>query len=352
MRSLFLIFFVALLLPCFSQNNVALVTTKKGEVAYFNLQKGITYVEKKPDPAPVESICKFNNGFARARRLSLFYYIDETGKPVFNSSFEKAEDFYEHFAQVKIEGKWGFINQKGEIIIKPQFYETHPFSSGISQVAMKPKGKHGYIDTMGNFVLEPQFDNAKPFEGNRAWVYLNGKWSMIDKNGKTLIPALYNEVKDLSEGYTWVKKDALWGLIDSAGNYLIKPDERNPLMYATNATFKVFSEFHNGLIRYQSRNLYGYLDKRLNVVIPAKYDKVSDFKNGLACVYQDGYCGLIDVTGKTVIPINYKEIIIGNNDLFPAKDDNGDWGYLNLKNEWVMKPEFKHASPFVSTHYN
>lgn len=410
MRSPVLIFFMAFALPCFSQNKVALVTAKNGETAYFNLQKGITYIEKKPDPAPVETICKFNNGFARARRLNLFYFIDETGKPIIDMAFEKAEDFHENFAQVKVGDKWGFLNRKAELAIKPQFYEAGPFSSGLSEITMSPKGKHGFIDTLGNVVIEPQFDNAMPFIGDRAWVSVNAKWGLIDKqgkfivaptyrvikdffdpfnfwvpeydyvtgtinqqkqnttdltwiksdgkwglvnkSGKTLTPIVYSDIKDVQEGYTWVKKDALWGLMDSTGNYLIKPDERNPLIYGINATFKIFSEFHNGLLRYQSRNLYGYLDKQLKVAIPAKYDKVSDFKNGLACVYQDGYCGLIDTQGKTVIPINYKEIIISDDGLFPVKDDNGDWGYLNLKNEWVVKPQFKNASPFVTTLYN
>lgn len=155
MRTLFLILLIVYLSTCFSQNKVAVVTTKKGETAYFNLQKGITYIEKKPDPTVVETICKFNNGFARVRRLNLFYFIDETGKAIFNSAFEKAEDFHEHFAQVKMDGKWGFINQKGEVVIKPQFYEADPFSSGLSEVALSPKGKHGFIDTLGNFVIEP-----------------------------------------------------------------------------------------------------------------------------------------------------------------------------------------------------
>jgi hypothetical protein len=410
MRTLLLIFLFAYASTCFSQNKVALVTTKKGEAAYFSLQKGITYIEKNPDPVPSEAICKFNNGFARVRRLSLFYFIDETGKDIFNMSFEKAEDFREHFAQVRIDGKWGFVNQKGQMAIKPVFYEAGPFSSGLSEVTLSPTGKHGFIDTLGNFVIQPQFDNAMPFRGDRAWasqngkwglinkegkfivpptyqvikdifdpfnfwmseydyisgiihqkkdnpgdlawIRQNGKWGLVNKSGKTLTPAVYDEVKDVNEGYTWVKKDALWGLLDSTGTYLIKPNERNPLIYATNATFKVFSDFHYGLLRYQSRNLYGYMDKQLKVVIPAKYDKVSDFKNGLACVYQDGYCGLIDITGKTVIPINYKEIIISDDELFPVKDDNGDWGYLNLKNEWVVKPQFKNVSPFVITYYN
>ena len=131
---------------CFSQNRIALVTTKEDRVAYCNIQGKITYIESV-DPDNHEAICKFNDGFARSRRGSQFYFIDEFGKPLFPVAYEKADDFEEGFAEVKLNGKWGFINTKGEIVIKPQFYETHPFSGGLSRVANGPREKHGYIDT-------------------------------------------------------------------------------------------------------------------------------------------------------------------------------------------------------------
>ncbi len=393
----------------FSQNRIALVTTKQNQIAYCDINGTITYIEST-DPVYNEAICKFNDGFARMRRSGMFNFINEFGKPIFSSTYEKAEDFEEGLAEIKQNGKWGFINQKGEIVIKPQFYETHPFSSGLSQVTYGATKKYGYIDTTGNFVITPQFDVATAFINDRAWVSVNGKWGLINREGKFIInpvfkltkytledesqwsweyhfnyitiirkqKSLYNhltwtlldkkwglvnnngatlvnhqfsDVKDISEGYTWVKQGELWGMIDSLGNYLIKPDERNPLIYASNTTFKLFSTFHDGLMLYQSRGLFGYLDKNLHVVIPATYDKVTDFKNGLACVKQDDYWGIIDVKGNIIIPINYKEIIINDTDLFSVKDDNGDWGYLNIKNEWVIKPQFKKVTPFVTTNY-
>ncbi len=388
-----------------AQNYVAIVTLKNNATAYIDLKGSTTYSESI-DPAVHEAICKFHNGFARTRRTNKFYFIDEFGKPIFPTAFEKAEDFKEGFAEVKLNGKWGFINQRGEIVIKLQFYEVHSFSSGLSQVAFGPKEKHGYIDSTGNFIIKPQFDNSSSFVNDRAWVSLNGKWGIINKagefvlkptykdvknvyehynqfssdypynyinsvinkemyrdnkftwtslnekwglvnkDGKVLIEHQYNDVKDVSEGFTWVKQGEFWGLIDSTGNYMIKPDERNNLIYGSNPSIKSFCEFHNGLIRYQSKNMYGYMDTHLNIIIPAKFDKATDFKNGVACVNQDGYFGLIDLSGKFIIPINYKDIIISDNGIFPAKDDNGNWGYLNLKNEWIIKPQFKKATPF------
>jgi hypothetical protein len=410
MRIWFLISWLLQLSFCIAQNKIAIVTTKKNQTAYYDLKGTITYIENT-DPVFNESICKFNDGFARLRRTNKFYFIDEFGKPIFTTVFEKAEDFEEGLAEVKNDGKWGFINKKGEIVIKPQFYETHPFSFGLSQVAFGPKEKHGYIDSTGNFIIKPQFDNASAFVNDKAWVLQNGKWGLINKDGKFVINPTYKEIKNIfelynawapeysynyitgliqkskykksnlvwasldgkwglinkegknlinhqfvevknsSEGFTWVKEHEFWGLMDSLGNYLIKPNERNPLIYASNVSFKVFSEVHNGLIRYQTKDMYGYQDTKLNIVIPAKFDKATDFKNGLATVNQDGYWGVIDTTGKFIIPINYKEIILSDSELFPAKDDNGDWGYLNLKNEWVVKPQFKNVTSFAITNY-
>jgi hypothetical protein len=410
MRIVFLIIWLFQITFCFAQNKIAIVKTQKNQTGYCDLQGKITYIERT-DSLYNESICKFHNGFARLRHLNKFYFIDEYGKHIFSTEFDKAEDFEEGLAEVRINNKWGFINRQGEIIIKPQFYETHPFSDGLSQVALGPKEKHGFIDSTGNFIIKPQFDNASAFvydkawvlqngkwglinrEGNfiinptykevknifeqynvytsnysydlitgiinkskyktnnLVWVLLNGKWGLINKEGKTLIAHQFLDVKNISEGYTWVKEHEYWGLIDSLGNYIIKPDERVPLIYGTNVSFKNFSELHYGLIRYQTKEMYGYQNTNLTVAIPAKYDKATDFKNGLATVNQDGYWGVIDTKGNLVIPINYKEIILNESGLFPVKDDNGNWGYLNLKNEWVIKPQFKTASAFTTTNY-
>ena len=49
-------------------------------------------------------------------------YIDKKGNFLFeNLKIEKGEDFHNGFARVKINGSWGYINEKGELVINPQF---------------------------------------------------------------------------------------------------------------------------------------------------------------------------------------------------------------------------------------
>ena len=44
-------------------------------------------------------------------------------------------------------------------------------------------GKQGFIDEKGNMVIQPIYDRAWPFSEDLARVNLNGKESYIDKKG-------------------------------------------------------------------------------------------------------------------------------------------------------------------------
>ncbi|PGH37815.1 MAG: hypothetical protein CRN43_18915, partial [Candidatus Nephrothrix sp. EaCA] len=47
-------------------------------------------------------------------------------------------------APVKIDGKWGYINKAGKIVIKPQFEDARWFQEGLARI--KLGGRWGYID--------------------------------------------------------------------------------------------------------------------------------------------------------------------------------------------------------------
>ena len=345
-----LVFILFFSLQFFAQKKTALIITTNNQSAYYNFEeRKIVYFEN-PDDLINEHICPVKDGMSRVRRNSKFYFINCNGKLLFDHTFEKAEDFNEELAEVKIDGKWGFINKKGEFAIPPQFYETKIFSCGLASAAMSARGQHGYIDKTGKFVIEPTFDLATTFNNNLAWVYLKGKWGLINKTGNYLITPKYIEFKSFNEGYTWVKKDGLWAMIDSLDNYIIQPNERNQLIYAKNPAFRSFNEMHNGLLIYQSKNMYGYMDEKLKIKIKAEYDEVFNFKNNLAIVVIDNDWGIIDTSGKIIIPLQYKELKLSDNTIFPAKNQNGLWGYINIKNEWIIDPQFKNAYSFEETY--
>lgn len=116
-------------------------------------------------------------------------YIDRKGKVVIKPRFEYADSFSEGLAAVCIDGKYGYIDKKGKIVIKPKFVVAFEFSSGMAMIADKT-GKHGYIDKTGKVVIRPRFDGCSNFHGDLATAKIigrrgrRGKEGYINKRGK------------------------------------------------------------------------------------------------------------------------------------------------------------------------
>ena len=68
-------------------------------------------------------------------------------------------DFPQKLYPVKIDGKYGFINSSGELIVKPEYIEFHRFSEGFAVVKKAKESlngtmtdfEHGYISTKGKY---------------------------------------------------------------------------------------------------------------------------------------------------------------------------------------------------------
>ena len=76
---------------------------------------------------------------------------------------------------------------------EPHFDDTASFSEGLTQV--KINGKWGYIDKTGEYVVQPQFSRADSFYRGLALVISDGTKAYIDKTGKFIWKS--SEYKDL-----------------------------------------------------------------------------------------------------------------------------------------------------------
>lgn len=193
--------------------------------------------------------------------------------------------------RIKKDGKWGYKNKKGEIVI-PFIYDwVDLFSEG--RAGVKKDGKYGYIDLDGNIVIPLIYDVTRRFREGRAVVEKAGKWGFIDVNGNTVIPFIYDWGNSFSDGRAQVKKDGKYGFIDLDGNIVI------PLIYDDTHPFR------EGRAGVKKAGKYGYIDLNGNTVIPFIYDDAGPFSEGRADVEKDGKYGCIDVNGNTVKPFIY-----------------------------------------------
>jgi hypothetical protein len=68
------------------------------------------------------------------------------------NEFDETKDFSEDLAAVKKNGKWGYIDKKGNVIINFMYEKAGSFINGSANVTLN--GKQGYIDHDGKFYEE------------------------------------------------------------------------------------------------------------------------------------------------------------------------------------------------------
>jgi hypothetical protein len=101
---------------------------------------------------------------------------DASGHPVTPVSFDEIGPYGEGLFPFKRDGRWGYIDVRGTIVIAPRFLYAEPFSEGRAAAAESEDPRrgalYGYIDRSGAFVVTPQFVSARPFALGVADVYV------------------------------------------------------------------------------------------------------------------------------------------------------------------------------------
>lgn len=99
-------------------------------------------------------------------------------------------------------GKYGYIDNSGNVRIPLVFANAGDFSEGLA--AVREGGRFGFIDSTGKYVLHPEFEYAASFKDGKASVFLNGKCYELSTDGtrKLLDPekeAVLTHEEDYSE---------------------------------------------------------------------------------------------------------------------------------------------------------
>ena len=139
--------------------------------------------------------------------------------------YDTASDFSGRFASVRLNGKWGLINLKREIVI-PLLYDRKIYASG-GFIPVSLNKKTGFFDTTGKAITPIKYDNELSFGSQFPRVKLNGKWGVIDITGTEIVPLKYDYIEEYRSGIFLVQLNSKWGLIDRNDNEIIEVKYEN-----------------------------------------------------------------------------------------------------------------------------
>jgi hypothetical protein len=226
------------------------------------------------------------------------------------------------------DGRWGFLDSTGRVVLKPRFWNAGAFAEGLA--AVREGGLYGYIDAQGRYVLPPAYEFATEFVSGRALVWNAGRPWLIDRNGRALTPpgAYRNLEWEAAEPgrplhiLAYGANDHQ-GVLDANGRILVDT-VYNFVQYLGAGTFEVrmepwVRERRNednpaDTTTYLTRGnvSLAILDSKGRVVVPfGRYDRVQPFTDGRALAslplptpetdYSDSH--LLDTLGHVVATI-------------------------------------------------
>ena len=109
-------------------------------------------------------------------------YIDERGETAIYPQYEAARPFVEGLAAVRVLGKWGYIDREGQWVVNPLYEQCGDYSESLA--AVEWHGKWGYIDRTGSFAVVPRYQEAGPFENGQGRVRLGARVGRVDRAGR------------------------------------------------------------------------------------------------------------------------------------------------------------------------
>jgi hypothetical protein len=162
-------------------------------------------------------------------------------------------------------GRWGYADRGGRVVIPAQFDAALPFTNGLARVGVvneelpeveaRPNIKWGYIDERGRVLVELRYAELRDFsEGLAVAAVLdagqpkrpgfgrgdrrNLRWGYVDTSGREVVPMQFLVAGDFAEGLAAVSpgvggdskgegsmcgSPSNYGYIDRTGAFVIKP---------------------------------------------------------------------------------------------------------------------------------
>jgi hypothetical protein len=286
-----------------------------------------------------------NNNLFQVTKDGKSGFIDDRGQVVIDLEFDGVSSFSEGLARIFVGEKVGFIDTAGNIKIQPKFDIASDFSEGLASA--KVGDKYGFIDIKGNFVIEPKFYSCSNFENEFALVMqeVTSRGCFIDKSGLVKLNNRNFLVSKYREGLINCSDNGDWGFININGDFIIPPIYKYTREFSEGKA-AVTPKKING--KANRKDLYAFINKINEIIIPPLFTGADiKFSEGRCAVWDNGY-GYVNETGELVIPCDFYfgQHFSDGLAVIQQKGRNKNYGFIDKSGAIKIEPVFTLAESF------
>lgn len=305
------------------QNEITMIATQINNYYMSKKDRRVEDGEQKAIPIDVAPILYNDRTLVPARAISealnaKVEWVPDSSRVNITMEYDWIGDYENGYACVSKNGKVGYIDKKGEIIIPIEYYSKYSGSFTEYGVVILSNGsKCGIVNSKNqvvipfdyDYICDPRWGWEESQAENADYTFLlqkNSLWGLADKFGNIVAYPQYDRIELFSEnGLAAVRQGDYEGYINTDG------DEVIPLIYEVARDFseglalvrypREFDKYNDPPLFIGEKTYYGYINSRGDEVIPFQFDSATNFSEGLACVEVEGEWGIIDKRGRYIM---------------------------------------------------
>lgn len=236
---------------------------------------------------------------------SLWGYMNEQGAVVIKPEYSAVGFVSSDTLLVCRNWEWGMVNKQGEWMIKPRFKELYPFHSGLAK--MELNDLYGYVSPTDSIVIQPVYTSVTNFYNARSVVMLEKRnrhiYYLLDQTGK--------RKKVLKTGP--IGERTVWNFEISEGIFTIekvKRSRRRSIRYYDTEGRLLFTKTQPAFLKEGRFCIFtnkkvSFWDAAGNIIIKKQFDNAKDYRDSFAAVCSGEKWGFIDYHGNQKIPYMY-----------------------------------------------
>ena len=233
---------------------------------------------------------------------------------------------------------------------------NHRKRSATEEQIVNEPAKWGYFDLyIGEIEISPIYDYAGPFCGDiaLALVERDGKLGHIDLDGGVVGGIIWDGASSWTKDLSAVRKDNLWGYINRKGEIIVDPIYDDVGLF--DEGYDPFLFNGSCVARVKKAEKWGWINESGLIVVEPIYDDTEDFKyianpdniNYFASrVKKDGKFGFLNEEGTYISKPTFEEAFEFWDFGYAAIKNHGKWSLIDRSGENITDSQFEDVGEY------